>query len=196
MEFSEVLNIALPAVYVLVGIVLVWLVVELIFAVRKMSKAISDIQAQAKPALENIERIIASLESAASKIDPLVERVSLTVDAANLELMRVDSILENVGDVTESVSSAVGAIDTVTNVPVELITSVTDRVRKTFKARRTGNESIKSSQTKERQNSADEDKEQQRVLPKRPDSSGAARTIEVLRNEKADVILDKNEQDF
>ena len=32
-----------------------------------------------------------------------MERVSLTVDAANLEIMRVDQILEDVNEITDSV---------------------------------------------------------------------------------------------
>lgn len=51
------------------------------------------------------------------RVDPLVERLSLTVDAANLELMRVDQILEDVTQITDSVSKAAGAVDTVTERP-------------------------------------------------------------------------------
>lgn len=90
MDFYEILNIALPAVYVVVGAALVWLVIELVATVRKARKTVDDLQKQVEPTLAHVESITAALEPAVAKVDPLVERVSLTVDAANLEIMRVD----------------------------------------------------------------------------------------------------------
>ena len=81
-------------------------------------------------------------------MDPLVERVSLTVDAANLEIMRVDQILEDVGEITESVSSAVDAVDAAANAPLELVNSVTTKVRNAFKPRRASDESVALGQEK------------------------------------------------
>ena len=119
MDISEILSIALPVVYVIVGAVLVWLVIELVMTVRKTRKTVDDLQKQVEPTLASVERITASLEPVAAKVDPLVERVSLTVDAANLEIMRVGQIAETWW-ITDSVSSAVEAVDT-TGLPVELV---------------------------------------------------------------------------
>lgn len=74
--------------------------------------------------------------------------MSLTVDAANLEIMRVDQILEDVNEITDSVASAVEAVDTVTNAPVELVNNVTSRVRNAFKSRRASDESVALGQAK------------------------------------------------
>lgn len=142
MDISEIIGIALPVIYILVGAALIWFIVELIVTVRRTRKTVDDLQKQLEPTLASVERISASLEPVASKVDPLVERVSLTVDAANLEIMRVDQILEDVGEVTDSVSSAVDAVDTVANAPVELVNTVANRVRGIFKARRASDESI------------------------------------------------------
>ena len=109
MDISEVISIALPIVYVLVGAALIWLVIELVMTVRRTRKTVEEVQKQVEPTLASVERITASLEPVAAKVDPLVERVSLTVDAANLEIMRVDQILEDVNEITDSVSSAVDA---------------------------------------------------------------------------------------
>lgn len=142
MDFSEIVNIALPVVFILVGAALVWLVIELVMTVRKTRKTVSEIQKQVEPTLGSIERITASLEPVAAKVDPLVERVSLTVDAANLEIMRIDQILEDVGEITDSVSSAVDVVDTVTSAPMEMVNSVTTRVRNLFKSQHASEESV------------------------------------------------------
>ena len=142
MDISEVISIALPIVYVLVGAALIWLVVELVMTVRRTRKTVEEVQKQVEPTLASVERITASLEPVAAKVDPLVERVSLTVDAANLEIMRVDQILEDVNEITDSVSSAVDAVDTVTSAPMELVNNVTNRMRSAFKPKRASDESV------------------------------------------------------
>lgn len=165
----ELLNIALPIVYALVGVALVWFIVELVMTVRTARKTVKSVKQQIDPTLESVgkitaslepavanvnklteqlqptiehvENITASLEPVSAKIDPLVDRVSLTVDAANLEIMRVDQILEDVTQITESVSNTLDTVDTVTNAPLELVNSVTDRVRSRFKPRYASKES-------------------------------------------------------
>ena len=62
--------------------------------------------------------------------------------------MRIDQILEDVNEITDSVSSAVEAVDTVTNAPVELVNNVTSRVRNAFKSRRASDESVALGQAK------------------------------------------------
>ena len=129
MDISEILSIALPVVYVIVGAVLVWLVIELVMTVRKTRKTVDDLQRQVEPTLASVERITASLEPVAAKVDPLVERVSLTVDAANLEIMRVDQIMEDVNNITGNVSKATSSVDKVTQAPLNLIAKATAAIR-------------------------------------------------------------------
>ena len=171
----ELLNIALPIVYALVGVALVWFVIELVLTVRTARKTVKSVKKQIDPTLESVGKITASLEPAvanvnrlteqlqptiehvgnitaslepvSAKIDPLVDRVSLTVDAANLEIMRVDQILEDVTQITESVSNTLDTVDTVTNAPLELVNSVTDRVRSRLKPRYASKESERLGQT-------------------------------------------------
>lgn len=158
MDFNEVLSFALPIIYVLVGVGLVWLVVELVITLRKTRKTVDEVQQQLAPTLESAARITASLEPVVAKADPLVERVSLTVDAANLEIMRVDQILEDVSDITGTLSDAVETVDNVANVPMDLVNSVSTRVRKALKPRRASDESIALGNAKaEEQAGASED---------------------------------------
>lgn len=156
MEFSEIIGIALPVVYVVVGVALVWLIVELVSTLRKTRKTVDDLRAQVEPVLESANRMTADLEPAVkhvnqmaaqlepavSKVDPLMERVTLTVDAANLEIMRVDQILEDVTQITGTVSNTLDTVDTVTSAPLELVSSVTDRMRSKVKPRGASKESV------------------------------------------------------
>lgn len=146
MEFSEIVNTVLPVVYVIVGLALVWLAVELAVTFRKTRETVTEMKKQLDPTLAHVEKITAQLEPVAGKVDPLVDRVSLTVDAANLEIMRVDQILEDVSQVTGSLTKTMDAVDTVTNAPLELVTSVTDKVRSKFKVRGASEESVRLGQ--------------------------------------------------
>ncbi|MEC4273540.1 DUF948 domain-containing protein [Adlercreutzia sp. R25] len=171
MDFAGIVNIALPVVYVLVGAVLVWLVVELALTIRSTRSTIDDAHNELTPTLKNVEKITAQVDPlvanvntlvteqvnpllakvneiaeeakpAVGRVDPLVERLSLTVDAANLELMRVDQILEDVTQITDSVSKAAGAVDTVTSAPIDLVNSLTGKLRNRFKPRYASDESV------------------------------------------------------
>lgn len=142
MDFGEFFSNILPVVFVVVGVALVWLLIELVVTVRKTRTAVDDVQKKLDPTLESIEKITASLEPAVAKIDPLVERVALTVDAANLEIMRLDQILEDVNDITDKVSTAANAVESATSAPIAIVNTMTDRVRGVLRSRRASDESI------------------------------------------------------
>lgn len=129
MDVSSIVNIALPIVFVIVGLALIWFLIELVRTVKSARGLVNDVQERITPTLDHVEKITNDLQPAVAKVDPLVERVSLTVDAANLELMRVDQILEDVNQVTDSVSNASAAIDTVTAAPADLVNAVSSKVR-------------------------------------------------------------------
>ncbi len=97
---------------------------------------------QIDPLLTRVNEIAEEAKPAVGRVDPLVERLSLTVDAANLELMRVDQILEDVTQITDSVSKAAGAVDTVTSAPIDLVNSLTGKLRSKFKPRYASDESV------------------------------------------------------
>lgn len=143
MEFGEILNIALPIVYIVVGVALVWFVIELALTFRKTRQTVTEVQKQLKPTLDHVETITAELAPVSAKIDPLVDRASLTVDAANLEIMRVDQILEDVTQITDSVTKTMDTVDSVTSAPLDLVNSVTEKVRARFKPRAASDESVR-----------------------------------------------------
>lgn len=143
MDFGQILNILLPIVYIVVGVALVWFVVELALTFRKTRQTVTEVQKQLAPTLDHVEKITAQLEPVSAKVDPLVDRVSLTVDAANLEIMRVDQILEDVSQITDSVTKTVDTVDSVASAPLDLVNSVTDKVRARFKHRGASEESVR-----------------------------------------------------
>lgn len=128
MDISSFAQAALPVVFAIVGIALVVLLIELVRTIRSARTMVDSVNEKLTPTLSNIEKMTDDLMPAISKVDPLVERVQLTVDAANLELMRVDKILEDVSDVTDTVSSATDAIDNITKTPSRIVTSLSEKV--------------------------------------------------------------------
>lgn len=107
------------AVLVVLGaIALVVLIVILIRAAKTMGH-VSKLAEQAEK----------ELTPTLKRIDPLVDRAELTVDTINLELLRVDSILEDVEQVTDVAGKTADTVNAVTAAPTEAVVSLVDRVR-------------------------------------------------------------------
>ncbi len=143
MDATTVLSVALPAVFVVVGIALVVLLIELYRTVKFLRATVDDVKNQIEPTLEHVEYITRTLQPAIDKVDPLVDRVSLTLDAANLELMRVDQILEDVTTISDTASNAVVAVDSVTNAPINAVKSVSDKVRSVLQPKTVSDETAR-----------------------------------------------------
>lgn len=143
----------LTAVAIVAAIVLMvaftWLVVELVMMVRKTRKTVDTMQKQLEPTLANVQEIteqvkplIEKVDPLLTKADPLMDRVTLTVDAANLEIMRLDKILEDVGEIADTATSAVNAMDTVASTPLHMLTSASSKLRDAFKPKAASDESV------------------------------------------------------
>ncbi len=138
----DVFSIILTIVYIVVGLALVWFIVELAITMRKVRATVTDMKAQLDPTLDNVDKMVAELQPTIGKVDPLVDRVTLTVDSVNLELMRVDGILENLNKITGGVSKTVDAVDSVTSAPLDIVTNMTKKVRSKFRPRYASDESV------------------------------------------------------
>lgn len=66
---------------------------------------------------------------------PLAQKVEVTVDAINVEILRVDEIIARFEDAGERVSSASGAIKDIVSSPAGVVTNVADRLRRAWKDR-------------------------------------------------------------
>jgi len=129
---TELILQILLGIIALFVIVLIILAINFIKTVRKVNRTIDSIE----PTIEKVNATIDSLQPAIQRVDPLLERVSLTVDAVNLEIMRADQILADISEVTEVASSAVGKVAEITDAPLNLLTSASDKIRNTFGGKR------------------------------------------------------------
>lgn len=141
----DVVNMILMIVYIVVGVALVWFVVELALTIRKARGTVDDMQKQLEPTLTNVQQLTDDAK-------PIVERLSLTVDAVNLELLRVDDILQDVGGIAGTASKAVNTVDNVASAPLDIVNSLTRRVRDRFTPRRASDISKEMGETKAQEN--------------------------------------------
>ena len=136
MDVGFISEVILPVVFVIVGIALVWAIVELVLVLRRTRKTVETLETSVKPIIDDVQKVAAdakemtaSIKPAIDRVDPLVERASLAVDAANLEIMRLDGILENVDAITSSAASATEAVDTVANAPLKIVNAASEKLR-------------------------------------------------------------------
>lgn len=110
---------------ILAAAVLIALIVVLVRAAKTM-KNINVITQEAE------EKVTPALK----RVEPLLDRAELTVDTLNLELLRVDSILEDVESVTDVAGKTADTVNTLTAAPSDAVASVVDRVRGALASRR------------------------------------------------------------
>lgn len=143
----------LTTVAIVVAIILmiafIWLAIETVMMLRKTRNTVDAMQKQLEPTLANVQEIteqvkplIQKVDPLLAKADPLMDRVTLTVDAANLEIMRLDKILEDVGEITDTATSAVNAMDVVASTPLTMLTSASSKLRDAFKPKAASDESV------------------------------------------------------
>ncbi len=58
------------------------------------------------------------------------------LDTVNLEMLRVDAILEDVEQITDVAGKAATTVDAVTSAPAEAVTSIVDRIRGSLGSKR------------------------------------------------------------
>ncbi len=114
------------AVLVILGIVaLVFLVIILYRAsvtMRSVQNIAADAEKEVAPAL--------------TKVNPMVDKAELMLDTVNLEMLRVDAILEDVEQITDVAGKAATTVDAVTSAPAEAVTSIVDRIRGSIGSKR------------------------------------------------------------
>lgn len=150
MDVGFISEVILPVVFVIVGIALVWAIVELVLVLRRTRKTVETLETSVKPIIDDVQKVAAdakemtaSIKPAIDRVDPLVERASLAVDAANLEIMRLDGILENVDAITSSAASATEAVDTVANAPLKIVNAASEKLREALSGKKASDESAK-----------------------------------------------------
>ena len=132
MDVNSVLNMLLPIVFSLVGVALIFLVIELIKVMKTTNTMLDGLRPKIDATMQNVEDLTTSIKPIVAKVDPMMDSMQLTLDAVNLEMMRVDQILEDLSEITDSASSATAAVDNITNAPIKAVNSMASRVRSAF----------------------------------------------------------------
>lgn len=70
-----------------------------------------------------------------AKLIPLIEKADVTVDAANAELLRIDSAITRLEDASVRVGAVSGTLSEIVSAPAGLVSGVADRVRRAWKDR-------------------------------------------------------------
>lgn len=93
----------------------IWAVIELVATLRSTRRLAEDLDAS---------------------LMPLLEKTDVTVDAINVELLRIDEIVSRVEEVTDRVNSTSRTVQEVANAPAEIVSEIAGRVRSAFKTRK------------------------------------------------------------
>ena len=84
MDVGFISEVILPVVFVIVGIALVWAIVELVLVLRRTRKTVETLETSVKPIIDDVQKVAAdakemtaSIKPAIDRVDPLVERACL-----------------------------------------------------------------------------------------------------------------------
>lgn len=114
------------AILVILGIVALSLLVVILY---RASKTMKSVQNMAEEADKEITPVM-------KKVDPMVDKAELSIDTLNLEMLRMDAILEDVEQITNVAGNAANTVDSVTSAPVDAVTSIVGRLRGSFGSKR------------------------------------------------------------
>jgi uncharacterized protein YoxC len=114
-DAATVLQIVLLVAATAVCGFVIWAVFELVATARSTRKLADDLDAS---------------------LMPLLAKADVTVDALNIELLRIDEIVTRVEEVTDRVNSTSRTVQEVANAPAEIVNEIAVRVRKAFKSRK------------------------------------------------------------
>lgn len=84
-----------------------------------------------------------------ARIVPLIDKLDVSVDAFNAELLRVDAIVTRFEEISDRVESTSRTVQDVANAPVEIVTDLADRVRRAWRTRKSAQQAERSSETAE-----------------------------------------------
>lgn len=114
------------ALLVILGVVVLVLLIKVLLSANKTMKSVEVIANEAEKEIPPVLQ----------KVNPIVDKAELTIDTVNLEMLRVDSILEDVEQVSTVAGKTASAVDTVTSGPADAVTSLVDRIRGSLGSKR------------------------------------------------------------
>ena len=125
MSASEFLSRAWPYAACVLVVLAVIALVYLVIVLSRAAKSMKDVNVITEEAAKEVTPVL-------KRTDSIVDRAELTLDTLNLELLRVDSILEDVEQVTDVAGSAADTVGTLANAPTNAVVSLADKLRGAF----------------------------------------------------------------
>ncbi len=117
MDAASIITSILPYLYALVALAAVYALVQIGRLVGKAAH---------------------QMEELTARVNPILEKADVSVDALNAELLRVDGILSDVEEMSSAAASATRAVESVTTAPIEIAINFADRLRHKIKDFRSG----------------------------------------------------------
>ena len=115
MSFTTTLIMVLLVVASALCGVAIWALIESVTTARSFKRLADDLDA---------------------RLVPLLDKADVTVDAMNVELLRIDQIVSRVEEVTDRVNDTSRAVQEVANAPAEIVNDLAERVRRAWKTRK------------------------------------------------------------
>lgn len=119
---SDFLNGFMPIGTAIIVVLAIAALAFLVLILYRASKTMKSVQNMVEEADKEITPVM-------KKVDPMVDKAELMVDTLNLEMLRVDAILEDMEHVTNVAGNAANTVDTVTSAPVDAVTSIVGYIR-------------------------------------------------------------------
>ncbi len=128
-SYLPVFKLALAVLAVIALIVLIVVLARVAGLINRLHTTITKANMMIDETNKLVEGVNEELAPALKKVEPMIERAELTVDTINLELLRVDAILEDVEQVTDIAGKTATTVNTVTAAPTDLLNSLFDKLR-------------------------------------------------------------------
>ena len=182
------------AVLVILGIVALVFLIVILYRASVTMKSVQNIAADAEK----------EVAPALTKVNPMVDKAELMLDTVNLEMLRVDAILEDVEQITDVAGKAATTVDAVTSAPADAVTSIVDRIRGSIGSKRSNKVKqerlvypIGGSPEGEEQPAADEQAQTSAAADeamKEAAQQAASAAVEGVTVEEVDIVIEASGQ--
>lgn len=136
-------NTILTIVLIILVLAAIWLVVEIALTMKRTRKVVETLDstvaelnknvnktlADVQPILSNLDSTITGLQPTVKELPALLNKAGTTVDALSLDLLRVDEILADVSDITNTAANATTAVGGVASSASDVANSVIGKVK-------------------------------------------------------------------
>lgn len=92
--------------------------------------------AQAVITMRSVKRLA---DDTQSRLIPFLEKIDVTVDAVNAELLRIDGIVTQIEEVSDRVTTTTTAVQDAVHAPLEVVSNLGSTIRSAWKRTRHAN---------------------------------------------------------